>query len=177
MIVGCTGNRSQTGQQGKAGSSSGPPRTVLAVLPFTGMWEKPGDAIGADWNENVHTMLTTTLPNSLIEAFLKKSSAGGFSVLSLDTARSRLEATKVAWDAEARQVLPDDVKAVLTGKLASDGKLTVQLVDAESGHLLWSKTYQLALDANLLQNRVNFGLLTKDHAELVDEVCGKLTSK
>jgi TolB-like protein len=122
-------------------------------------------------------MLSTTLPNSLIEAFLRKSSTGEFPVLSLDTTRSKLEAANVAPDAEARRVLPIEVRAVLTGKVAGDGQLTVQLVDAETGNLLWSKTYQMVLEWNQFQGRINFGLLAKDHMEVVDEVYAKLAGK
>jgi TolB-like protein len=186
-VMGCSGNSSRPGSEGGGAGSAGRnttptsasthPRTSLAILPFSGTWDKPGDAIGADWDGKVSEMLSTTLPTSLAEAILAKSLKSNVTILSTDTVKERLKAAKVSPDAEARRVLPETVKAVLVGHVAKDGKLTVQLVDAESGNLLWSKTYQLVLATNLLQNSVTFGLATPDHAEVVAAVVEKLAQR
>jgi hypothetical protein len=137
------------------------------------MWDRPNGA-GNDWEPNVRVYLTTTLPTALTEALLKKGSAGSFTVLPLDSVRARLETAKATPNADARRVLPDDVKALLTGNLANTGQLTVQLVDAASGHLLWSKTYPLALNVDFLNSRLTFGIPDRDRDKITNEVFGKL---
>src|SRR5579862_4674093 len=107
LQAGCGGDGLRGGQADKGISSSARPRMSLAVLPFTGMWDRPG-SVSDDWNQNIRDFLTTALPNDLIKALHKKTAPGGFTMLPLDKVRGKLEAAKSPPDADARLLLPDD---------------------------------------------------------------------
>ena len=117
-----------------------PDHDSLAVLPFTGEWSNPAGAKD-DWADRRREFLQVTLPDALSREIAKESK-GAVKVMATHDIRGRHNAQGSPRNL-GREI---NVRAVLSGQVSKDGRLTLQLISVNSGELLWSNTYDLVTD-------------------------------
>jgi TolB-like protein len=110
------------------------PRGSVAILPITGDWEPAGA-------KDVRNFLEISLPDAIARDIVEQTTHGNLKVIATHETRNVQH-----FDAPSRVGTALGVSAVLSGKVRKDGQLSVQLIAANSGELIWSSTYRLALD-------------------------------
>jgi TolB-like protein len=150
------------------------PLDSVAILPFTGQWAKP-DSAGPDWPQKMQSLLETLIPDSLAKGLVEKAAPGSLRVIANEVVRGVHSPDKSA--IAIGKAL--NVAAVLSGRVAADGQLSVQLVAVDSGSLLWGKTYQLnyTLNPQILQVTFRVSINPEDHDDIVKNVILRLTGK
>lgn len=127
-----TATRSET--RAEPGTPPPPPRTSIAVLPFTNM---SGDPSKDYFSDGISEELLNQLANAPALRVAARTSSFAF--------KGRSEDIR----AIARAL---NVRAVLEGSVREDGqhvRITAELIDAGSGYHIWSKTYDRDL-SNIL---------------------------
>jgi TolB-like protein len=122
-------------------SPMGGPQSV-AVLPFTGDWRPQQEA--GDWQERRRLFLESTIPDAVTKDLVAHAQPGSLKVIA--THEIRMHIGQDRSPSNVGTML--GVRAVVSGKVNRDGLLTVQLIAVPSGELLWSQSYNLAIDQN-----------------------------
>ena len=112
----------------------------LAVLPFTGDWHPQGAK--DDWEEKCSHFLSVSIPDAVTKEVVEHAGRNKLRVIATHEVRGQKPNGQSPRQA-GREL---GVRAVLSGKASKDGKLSIQLIDVETGELLWGKTYQLTVD-------------------------------
>ncbi len=134
LLPGLSRPASRSGTSAEPGAPPPPPRTSIAVLPFTNMSGDPGKDYFSD---GISEELLNQLANTPALRVAARTSSFAFKGKSEDI-RAIAHAL--------------NVRAVLEGSVREDGqhvRITAQLIDAGSGYHIWSKTYDRDL-SNIL---------------------------
>jgi TolB-like protein len=154
---------------------SATPKTLdsVAVLPFSGQWNKP-DVASDDWSEKVRSLLEVVIPDSLTKGLVENTAPNSLRIIATEVVRESQSREKSAL-ATGKAL---NVATVLSGRLVKDGQLSVQLIAVDSGELLWGKTYQLNLSLNpTFPVTYRVAISTEDHADIIRNLILKLTGK
>jgi len=173
-IIGCTnsGNSPNGKPDGKPGDGA-KPIDSLAILPFTGQMTKPDIATAETWPATVRNLLEDILPDLLTTDVVEQAPPHSMKVIATEVVRERKLTGKPAQQSGAEL----KVGAVLAGKLADDGQLSMQLLSVESGELLWGKTYSLSFGFSKDHGTWRLSMSDADRTEIVRNVIFKLTGK
>jgi len=148
------------------------PLDSVAILPFTGQWDKP-DVANPDWPQKVRSLLEVLLPDTLSKGLVEQAPPGSLRIIATEVVRDR----KLSSQSSLESGKALNVAAVLSGRVAADGKLSIQLIAVDSGELLWGKTYQLMFTLNPLSSMYVIGPGNEDYADIIKNVVMKLTGK
>ena len=151
---------------------AGPPVPIeaVAVLPFTGDWDRPDTAIPKDEWAKKTRQHTEMVEDRLANQFVAKSELVTFKIIPPKVIRSRKASAPTS--AESLLELGKELKvgAVLTGAVGSNGQLTLQLVDVPSGELLWGGASNFIFRVIGTQWVVDY--YEEQHLKVVTEVAG-----
>ncbi len=137
----------------------------VAVLPFTGEWQPA--AAGENWPDRKREYLEKTLPDALSAQVAAKTS-GRVKVMATHDIRN------MGPGRQPRQIGRElNIRAVLSGEVSKEGRLTLQLISVGSGELLWSNTYTFVQ----VDPAPRWGLPPGVEAEISQAIANRLTGR
>lgn len=139
-------------------------RRSVAIVPVTGFWQQ--GAPNAD--AKLRAFMDAGLPDRIARDIINNDKPQRLKVIATHETHMKQRP-----DLTPRQIgIELQVTAVLSGKLSNDGRVSFQLVAANSGELLWSNSFPIIIDQT-----GNPMLTAEAHQEIANSIRQKLTSR